>query len=174
MRPARNSVASGIGECSDLEALGLQLKPSRNCYPGARVDTPVPIYEYSLPELWKDWTWSEKYPGFEELRKYFAHVERKLNVKKDVAFDTRVVGAEFNQKTHKWDIKTEDGRTAHARYLINAIGFAAKRHFPDWKGLDTFKGEMHHSSFWPETGVDMEGKRVAVIGTGMFTPCRFT
>lgn len=24
-----------------------------NCYPGARVDTQVPIYEYSLPEVWK-------------------------------------------------------------------------------------------------------------------------
>ncbi|KAK5128491.1 hypothetical protein LTR85_003159 [Meristemomyces frigidus] len=137
-----------------------------NCYPGARVDTQVPIYEYSLPEIWKDWTWTEKYPGFAELRQYFAHVERKLNIKKDTAFNTRVVGAEFNKQTHKWDIQTEDGRTAHARIFINAIGFAAKRHFPDWKGLDTFKGEMHHSSFWPESGVDMKGKRVAVIGTG--------
>ncbi|KAI6855739.1 FAD/NAD(P)-binding domain-containing protein [Hortaea werneckii] len=137
-----------------------------NCYPGARVDTPIPIYEYSLPQIWKDWTWTEKYPGYDELRKYFAHVERKLDIKKDVAFDTRVVGAQFNPQTHKWDIQTEDGRTAHARYLINAIGFAAKRHFPDWKGLDTFKGEMHHSSFWPESGVDMKGKRVAVVGTG--------
>jgi cation diffusion facilitator CzcD-associated flavoprotein CzcO len=24
-----------------------------NCYPGARVDTQVPIYEYSMPEVWK-------------------------------------------------------------------------------------------------------------------------
>ena len=26
-----------------------------NCYPGARVDSHVPIYEFSLPELWRDW-----------------------------------------------------------------------------------------------------------------------
>jgi cation diffusion facilitator CzcD-associated flavoprotein CzcO len=69
-------------------------------------------------------------------------------------------------KTHKWDVKTQDGRTAHAKYLINAIGFAAKRHFPDWQGLDSFKGEMYHSSFWPEGGVSTKGKKVAVIGTG--------
>lgn len=75
----------------------------------------------------QDWTWTEKYPGFEELRKYFAHVERKLQIKKDTAFNTRVVGAEFNKQTQMWDVKTEDGRTAHARILINAIGFAAKR-----------------------------------------------
>lgn len=24
-----------------------------NCYPGARVDSQVPIYEYSMPEVWK-------------------------------------------------------------------------------------------------------------------------
>ena len=24
-----------------------------NCYPGARVDTPVPVYEYSLEKIWK-------------------------------------------------------------------------------------------------------------------------
>ncbi|KAF2473102.1 FAD/NAD(P)-binding domain-containing protein [Lindgomyces ingoldianus] len=137
-----------------------------NCYPGARVDTQVPIYEYSIPEVWKDWTWSEKYPGFAELRKYFEHVDKVLNVKKDVAFDTRVVGAQFDKASSKWVVKTEDGRTARARYLLLATGFAAKRYFPDWMGLDKFKGEIHHSSFWPDAGVDVKGKRVAVIGTG--------
>lgn len=24
-----------------------------NCYPGARVDSQIPIYEYSFPEVWK-------------------------------------------------------------------------------------------------------------------------
>lgn len=33
-------------------------------------------------------------------------------------------------------------------------------------GLDSFKGEIHHSSFWPIGGVDYVGKKVAVIGTG--------
>lgn len=27
-----------------------------NCYPGARVDSPVPVYEYSIEKLWKVWT----------------------------------------------------------------------------------------------------------------------
>lgn len=34
-----------------------------NCYPGARVDSIIPTYEYSIPEVWKDWTWSETFPG---------------------------------------------------------------------------------------------------------------
>ncbi|KAF2268110.1 cyclopentanone 1,2-monooxygenase [Lojkania enalia] len=136
-----------------------------NCYPGARVDSQIPIYEYSMPEVWKDWTWSCRYPGYEELRKYFDHVDKVLDVRKDVAFQTRVVGAQFDKPSAKWVIKTEDGRTAKAKYFLLATGFAAKRHFPDWMGMDKFKGEIHHSSFWPE-GVDVKGKHIAVVGTG--------
>lgn len=137
-----------------------------NCYPGARVDSQVPVYEYSMPEVWKDWTWSEAYPDYEELRAYFKHVDKVLDIKKDVAFDACVVGANFDQSAGKWTVRTEDGRTARSRFLILAAGFAAKRHFPGWKGMDTFKGVMHHSSFWPSEGVDVKGKRVAVVGTG--------
>lgn len=121
-----------------------------------QADTPNP----------QDWTWTEKYPGDAELRRYFEHAEKQLDVKKDIAFNSRVVSAQFDKPTARWLIRTEDGRTARARYLINAIGFAAKRHFPDWPGLDRFQGAIHHSSFWPEEGVDVEGKRVAVVGTG--------
>lgn len=137
-----------------------------NCYPGARVDTQVPIYEYSIEKVWKDWTWTQKYPDFNELRDYFVHVEEQLDIKKDVSFNTRVIGSQFDNESKTWEVKTEDGRTAHCKYLINAIGFAAKRHFPDWKGLTDYKGELHHSSFWPDEGVNVKGKRVAVIGTG--------
>ena len=37
---------------------------------------------------------------------------------------------------------------------------------PDVPGLDSFKGEVHHSSFWPQEGLDFANKRCAVIGTG--------
>jgi cation diffusion facilitator CzcD-associated flavoprotein CzcO len=89
-----------------------------------------------------------------------------LDIKKDCAFNTRVVGAQFDKPSGRWITKTEDGRTAKSKYLLLALGFAAKRHFPDWPGMDKFEGELHHSSFWPDKGVDVKGKRVAVIGTG--------
>jgi cation diffusion facilitator CzcD-associated flavoprotein CzcO len=41
-----------------------------NCYPGTRVDSQAAVYEYSMPEAWKGWTWSEAYPGWQELRQY--------------------------------------------------------------------------------------------------------
>lgn len=100
----------------------------------------------------KEWTWTEKYPDWKELREYFKFVDKKLDISKDVAFESRVVSAQFDLDSMKWIIKTEDGRTARCTYLINALGFAAKRSFPDWKGIENFKGEIYHSSFWPADG----------------------
>lgn len=39
-----------------------------NRYPGAQVDSCIPNYELALPELWKEWTWTEKFPGWQELQ----------------------------------------------------------------------------------------------------------
>jgi cation diffusion facilitator CzcD-associated flavoprotein CzcO len=154
-------------ECKILEAgSGLGGVWHWNCYPGARTDSSIPFYEYSIKSVWKDWAWTEKYPGYEELRKYFQHVDNVLNISKDVSFNTRVVGAEFSKEEGAWKVRTEDGRIITCRFFIIAAGFAAKRHFPDLKGLEKFNGTMVHSSFWPEEGIDLKKKRMAVIGTG--------
>ncbi|KAM0510860.1 hypothetical protein ACHAPE_010448 [Trichoderma viride] len=137
-----------------------------NCYPGAGVDSEVPEYEFSWPEVWKSWNWSSNYPNYEELRAYFDHVDKVIGVKKDCAFNTVVVGAHFDLAAGKWIIRTEDGRTTKAKYLILGTGFSAKRYVPDWPGIDKFKGTIHHSSFWPEEKMSVKGKKCAVIGTG--------
>ena len=98
-----------------------------NCYPGARVDSPVPIYELAIPEVYKDWTWSTNYPDWHELQAYFDHVDKTLDLSKDSAFQTVVTSCEFDEKDTKWTVKTQDGRTAKCRFLIVAAGFAAKR-----------------------------------------------
>ena len=58
---------------------------------------------------------------------------------KNVQFNTHVTGADYDLVSGKWRVATEDGQIATCRFLIIAAGFAAKRHFPDWKGLDSFK-----------------------------------
>ena len=137
-----------------------------NGYPGARVDSQYPIYAYSIPEVYEDWSWKEQYPGAPELREYFAHVEKKIHIKEDTIFSTKVETATFDASTNKWIITCDNGITIRASTFICAIGFAAKRHFPGWKGLDSFQGTIHHSSFWPSEGVDVRGKKMGVVGTG--------
>ncbi|KAB8075112.1 hypothetical protein BDV29DRAFT_113172 [Aspergillus leporis] len=137
-----------------------------NCYPGAGVDSEVPEYEFSIPEVWKDWTWSTNYPTYDELRKYFDHVDSVLNIKKDCAFQSVVVKAQFKVEESRWHVTTADGRNAYAKYFIVAAGFAARRYIPEWPGIGSFKGVIHHSSFWPSEDMDVGDKRCAVIGTG--------
>jgi cyclohexanone monooxygenase len=137
-----------------------------NCYPGARVDTHVPNYEFSIESVWRDWNWSERFPGWEELRRYFEHVDAKLELSKDIEFDTWVTAAEFDDAAKHWVVRTRDGRIAHSRFLIPCLGFAAKAYIPDFEGLDDFQGACHHTAHWPQQGLDMTGKRVGIIGTG--------
>jgi cation diffusion facilitator CzcD-associated flavoprotein CzcO len=137
-----------------------------NSYPGARVDTQWPVYALNIPEIYESWTWSEHYPGHAEIKRYFQFVGRKLELYCDVELGQTVVGCEWAEEMKGWKVRTEAGLVVHAKYVIACTGFAAKRYFPDWPGLDTFRGEMHHSSFWPQEGVDVRSKNVAVIGTG--------
>ncbi|KAH8714588.1 hypothetical protein BGZ61DRAFT_476648 [Ilyonectria robusta] len=137
-----------------------------NCYPGAGVDSEVPEYEFSWPEVWSTWNWPSNYPTYADLRDYFDHVDKVVGIKKDCAFNTVVVGADFDTATGKWNVRTEDGRITKAKYLVLGTGFAARRYIPDWPGMDKFKGVIHHSSFWPDEKVEVKNKKCAVIGTG--------
>jgi len=137
-----------------------------NCYPGARVDSQVPLYELSLPELWRDWTWSERYPGWRELRDYFRHVCDRLALWPHMTMGTRMAGAEWDEGQRKWRVTTGSGETITARYLLPCLGFAAKAHVPEIAGLETFAGEWHHTAHWPQQGLSMAGRKVAIIGTG--------
>jgi cyclohexanone monooxygenase len=137
-----------------------------NCYPGARVDSHVPNYEFSLKEVWEDWNWTERFPAWDELRRYFAHVDDKLQLSKDIDFDSRVVAAEFDASRDRWQVEIEGGRALRARFLIPCLGFAAKAYTPDFTGLESFQGPCHHTAHWPQEGLDLTGQRVGVIGTG--------
>ncbi|KAJ3825897.1 cyclohexanone monooxygenase [Lentinula raphanica] len=132
----------------------------------ARVDSEIPEYDLSLEEIWRDWNWTEKFPGYEELRRYFNHIDQKLEIRKDVSFNKRVVAARFDTDVNRWEVTALDGTVVNPRFLVLCTGFAAKPYTPHLKGIDLFQGISHHTAEWPENGLDLEGKRVGVIGTG--------
>jgi cation diffusion facilitator CzcD-associated flavoprotein CzcO len=111
-----------------------------NRYPGARVDSTVPHYEFSDPDLWKDWTWKKRFPDSPEIRAYFAHVAEKWDLRKDTQFGTYVSSATWDDSIARWIIKTESGETYSAKFFLLCTGISAKRYLPDWKGMGSFKG----------------------------------
>ncbi|KAI8253912.1 Baeyer-Villiger monooxygenase [Colletotrichum sp. SAR 10_77] len=137
-----------------------------NRYPGARVDSEAPYYQLSVKEVWKDWAWSQRFPGHEEIKRYFRHVDAVLDISRDVSYGTVVVGADFDEETGLWSVMTDKGRRITARFLIPATGSSNKRYEPSFQGMEEFEGVVVHSASWPEEGIDFRGKKVAVIGAG--------
>ncbi|MFP5488780.1 MAG: flavin-containing monooxygenase [Acidimicrobiia bacterium] len=137
-----------------------------NRYPGARVDSHVPNYEYSLEEVWRDWTWTERFPGRDELVAYFDHVVDVLDLARDIDLGTRVTAARFDESNHRWMVATDTAASYDSRYLMLCTGFGSKPYVPDIPGLSDFAGTCHHTATWPADGESVSGRRVGVIGTG--------
>lgn len=138
-----------------------------NRYPGARCDSESYYYCYSFnKEIEQEWSWSERYPEHTEIRRYLNFVSDKLDLGRDIALNTEVTSASFNDKYNVWTITTAVGKTFVARYLITAVGCLSTANVPKFKGLENFKGDWYHTGNWPPEGVDFAGKRVGQIGTG--------
>jgi hypothetical protein len=90
----------------------------KNCYPGARVDSDTPIYQLFDKELWSTFTFKERYAGWRELRRYFEHVEKVWDVKKDVEFNKHVDSAVFDEQRHQWLVECSDGTEIYCRWFI--------------------------------------------------------
>jgi len=133
---------------------------------GARVDSDTPIYQLFDKELWEDFTFKERYAGWQELRRYFQHVEKKWDVRKDIVFNKHVDSAVFDEKKHQWLVECSDGSETYCKWFLPCIGFASRRYTPPVPGLGNFKGDIYHTAVWPQHGVNLKGKRVAQIGTG--------
>lgn len=145
----------------------------RNCYPGARVDTEVPVYQIPDEQLFEDFSWQEKYPGRDALREYFDHIDKVWNLKKDISYNSRVTSAVWDEPKSRWTVKIAQMQlngpteiTRHSRFLITCTGFASSPYYPPFVDEEKYKGMLYHTSAWPQEGIDTKGKRVAVVGTG--------
>jgi cation diffusion facilitator CzcD-associated flavoprotein CzcO len=136
-----------------------------NNYPGARVDSEIPYYQFSMHEVWRKWNWSERFPSGEELKAYFKHVDKTLDLAKDITYSANVIDVRYDESFAKWTVTTESGQKAVCKYLICATGSSFKPHYPDFKNLDKFQGQLIHSTRWPAVA-NTKNKRVAVIGSG--------
>jgi cation diffusion facilitator CzcD-associated flavoprotein CzcO len=69
-------------------------------------------------------------------------VAKVWDLRKDTQFDTFVLSATWSDDDTRWKVKIKDGETYRAYFLLLNTGFAAKRYIPDWKGIDSFKGQI--------------------------------
>jgi cation diffusion facilitator CzcD-associated flavoprotein CzcO len=169
---------SGLYQLYRLRQLGLAVRVYEagsgvggtwywNRYPGARFDSESYSYGYSFSdELLREWDWKEHFSGQPENERYLNFVADKFDLRRDIRFNAPVASATYDEAGNCWEIRTEDGARARAKFLITAVGILSAHHVPDFAGIESFEGDCFHTSKWPKERVDFTGKRVGVIGTG--------
>ena len=138
-----------------------------NRYPGARFDSQAEIYQYWFSEeLYKSWQPTERFPAQPETEEWLNFVADRLDLKKDIQFNTRIASAHFCEESGRWIVTTEAGETINTQYLISCCGMLSAPLSDRFPGQTDFKGQIYHTGLWPKDPVDFKGKRVAVVGTG--------
>ncbi len=138
-----------------------------NRYPGARCDVESLDYSYSFdPELDSTWQWTERYATQPEILAYLQHVADRFDLRRHFRFETRVESAVWSDETGRWTLTTDAGDLVVCRFYVMASGCLSLPKQPDVPGAGTFDGEVYTTGRWPHEPVDLDGKRVAVIGTG--------
>jgi 4-hydroxyacetophenone monooxygenase len=136
-----------------------------NRYPGARVDSPSRTYTHTYGV---DFPFPNPFCPQSENEKYFNWVADTYDIRREIQFDTEVTSASWDEDSKTWEIRAEhpEGtRTWRVNAVISCVGFLARPNVPDIEGMETFGGELFHSARWP-ADLDLEGKRVAVVGSG--------
>lgn len=132
-------------------------------YPGCRVDTEVPFYEFSHPDLWRTWEWSQRFPAKAEIQRYLGWVCDKLDLRRHIIQNTRITRAQWEESTNSWTIFAADREIAKAQFFLPCAGYSTIRHIPPFPGIELFEASFHSSNF-PEH-MNYKHKRVGIVGT---------
>lgn len=136
-----------------------------NDYPGCACDIPSFLYSYSFEP---NPNWSRSYPGWAEILEYLKRTAAKYGLYEHIRFNHDVSTTTWDQQEARWETvaDTPEGEVSFSsRYLIIASGPLSEPTVPSLPGLSSFQGHSFHSAEW-DHDYDLEGKRIAVVGTG--------
>jgi cation diffusion facilitator CzcD-associated flavoprotein CzcO len=135
---------------------------NENRYPGCACDVPSHLYCFSFdlnPE------WNRMYAGQMEIWEYLKSCANRYGLLPHIRLKTRLRGATWDEAKGVWHVLAGEGMTIDARVLISGIGALHVPSYPELPGIARFAGPSFHSATWAQD-VKLEGKNIAVIGTG--------
>jgi len=132
-----------------------------NTYPGCACDVPSHLYSFSFAP---NPHWTQTYSPQQEIDAYLKRTATEHGIRPHVRLNTEATDAAWDDSEQRWTVETSDG-TYTARVLVAGQGGLAEPSIPDLPGLDDFEGHTFHSARW-DHDFDLQGKRVAAIGTG--------
>ena len=132
-----------------------------NTYPGCSCDVPSHLYSFSFAP---NPGWSRTYSCQPEIRAYLERLVDDFGLAAHLRLSTEVTDAAWDAAAGRWTLTTSRG-VMTARVLVAAMGPLAEPRLPDLPGLADFGGPVFHSARWDHS-VELDGKRVAAVGTG--------
>ncbi len=133
-----------------------------NHYPGAACDIESHLYSFSFEQNPR---WSRAFAPQPEILQYLEHCADKYELRPHLRCNTEIARAVFDEGSARWQVTTKRGESLTARVVITGTGGLSRPQLPEIAGLADFKGARFHSARWDDDYV-LDGKRVAVIGTG--------
>lgn len=131
-----------------------------NRYPGCEVDIPSHAYSFSfMPH-----DWPRTHATQPELQRYAEATVDHFELRPHLRMSTRVESVRWDDRDGHHHVTTSAG-DYRARFVISAVGLLNVPRYPDWPGLQDFAGTSFHTARW-DHDTPLEGKRVAVVGTG--------
>ncbi|KAL3436128.1 hypothetical protein BDV09DRAFT_203574 [Aspergillus tetrazonus] len=113
---------------------------------------------------------SKKAHQSSDILEYWKRVAHKYDVRKHIRFQSRCIGAHWNDSTGKLFVQIADEADPEGRIfedsadvLITETGLLNEWKWPAIPGLHGFKGKLLHSAAWDES---YQIEQVAVIGAG--------
>jgi len=134
-----------------------------NRYPGIACDVESYSYFPLLEEM--GYFPSMKFASGFEILEYCQSMAQHFGFYDHCLFHTTVEKTEWDESTGRWTVTTDRGDSMQARNVILANGILTSPKLARIDGMKTFKGDTFHTSRW-DYNVDLEGKRVGIIGTG--------
>lgn len=136
-------------------------------YPGLRCDIESMQYSYSFcEEIQQEWEWPDLYSRQEDILRYAQFVADKLDLRRDILFNTRVLAAHWNEERREWTTRLDNGGEVAGAFVILCTGSLSRPVLPEIPGIESFAGELFHTSAWPKDVQEFGGRKVGIVGTG--------
>jgi cation diffusion facilitator CzcD-associated flavoprotein CzcO len=137
-------------------------------YPGIRSDSDMFTFGFNF----KPWRSPKTISPGEDIKNYISEAATENGINKHIVFEHKVVSANWDSATAKWHTKIQNLQTGDCCQYISGFFFSCagyynyeKGYTPEFKGIESFTGDVIHPQFWPQN-LDYTAKNVVVIGSG--------
>lgn len=134
-----------------------------NRYPGIACDVESYSYLPLLEEM--NYIPSMKFAAGFEIMEYCQKMAEKFGFYDKCLFHTTVEKTQWDESTARWTVSTDRGDAMKAKFVVLANGILTTPKLARIDGMSSFKGDSFHTSRW-DYNIDLQGKRVGIIGTG--------